>query len=188
MSRSRSGIIELHMSENQDVGRRTHRTVLLHTCHFLEHLRSFYSNGYGAPVPEVLTAPIAYHAIVLHRSFRGPRGEVRGVPTAIGEGRSCTPYLCQFDRMMADPPMLASGWAQSRRVGHVVGPNVQGHRDVAARSTFVISFPPPPEKTFSRLLIWVPKMRSCNEPSGCSEDMLVFDQGERELIRLSGGL
>ncbi|RRT33909.1 hypothetical protein B296_00030212 [Ensete ventricosum] len=28
-------------------------------------------------------------------------------------------------------------------------------------------------------------MRSCNEPSGCSEDRLVFDQGERELIRSS---
>ncbi|RZS27271.1 hypothetical protein BHM03_00060719, partial [Ensete ventricosum] len=36
--------------------------------------RGFYSNGYGAPVPEVLTAPVAYHAVVLRRSFRGPRG------------------------------------------------------------------------------------------------------------------
>ncbi|RWW14468.1 hypothetical protein GW17_00021769 [Ensete ventricosum] len=78
---------------------------------FARKCRGFYSNGYGAPVPEVLTAPIAYHAIVLRRSFRGPCGEVRGVPTATGEGLSCTPYLCQFDRMMADPPMLASGRA-----------------------------------------------------------------------------
>ncbi|RRT44535.1 hypothetical protein B296_00042297 [Ensete ventricosum] len=37
----------------------------------------FYSNGYGAPVAEVLTAPVAYHAIVLHRGFRGPRGRVQ---------------------------------------------------------------------------------------------------------------
>ncbi|RWW56347.1 hypothetical protein BHE74_00036941 [Ensete ventricosum] len=83
-------------------------------------------------LPEVLTAPVAYHAIVLRRSFRGPRV-------------------------------------------------VRGCRDVATRST-------PPEKTFSRLLIRVSKMRSCNEPSGCSEDRLVFDQGERELIRPSSGI
>ncbi|RZR73876.1 hypothetical protein BHM03_00029162 [Ensete ventricosum] len=94
-------------------------------------LRGFYSNGYGAPVPEVLTAPVAYHVVVLRRSFRGSRDEVRGVPPATGEGRSCPPYLCQVGRMTADPPMLASGRAQSRQVGHVVGPDVQGHRDVA---------------------------------------------------------
>ncbi|RRT65608.1 hypothetical protein B296_00031585 [Ensete ventricosum] len=35
----------------------------------------FYSNGYGALVPEVITAPIAYHAVILRRSFRGPRGK-----------------------------------------------------------------------------------------------------------------
>ncbi|RRT80374.1 hypothetical protein B296_00023817 [Ensete ventricosum] len=94
-------------------------------------LRGFYSNGYGAPVPQVLTASVAYHAVVLRRSFRGSRDEVRDVPPATGEGRSCPPYLCQVGRMTADPPMLASGRAQSRQVGHVVGPNVQGHRDVA---------------------------------------------------------
>ncbi|RWW37164.1 hypothetical protein BHE74_00057758 [Ensete ventricosum] len=94
-------------------------------------LRGFYSNGYGAPVPEVLTAPVAYHVVVLRRSFRGPRDEVRGVPPATGEGRSCPPYLCQVGRMTADPPMLASGQAQSRQVGHVVGPYVRGRRDVA---------------------------------------------------------
>ncbi|RWW13172.1 hypothetical protein GW17_00023133 [Ensete ventricosum] len=36
-------------------------------------LTSFYSNGYGAPAPEVLTTLVAYHAVVLRRSFRGPR-------------------------------------------------------------------------------------------------------------------
>ncbi|RRT75503.1 hypothetical protein B296_00009486 [Ensete ventricosum] len=39
---------------------------------------SFYNNGYGAPVPDVLTAPVAYHTIVLRRSFRGPRGVISG--------------------------------------------------------------------------------------------------------------
>ncbi|RRT32724.1 hypothetical protein B296_00056752, partial [Ensete ventricosum] len=39
----------------------------------------FYSNGYEAPVLEVLTAPIAYHVIVLRRGFRGPRGVISGV-------------------------------------------------------------------------------------------------------------
>ncbi|RRT63171.1 hypothetical protein B296_00006244 [Ensete ventricosum] len=68
----------------------------------------FYSNCYRVPVPEILTAPVAYHVVVLRHSFRGPHGQ-----------------------------------AQSHRVGHVVGPDVRGRRDVAARSTFVISFPLP---------------------------------------------
>ncbi|RWW39862.1 hypothetical protein BHE74_00054764 [Ensete ventricosum] len=68
----------------------------------------FYSNGYGASVPEVFTAHVAYHVVVLRRSFRGPRGEVCGVPLATGEGRSCPPYLCQVSRMTTDPPMLVS--------------------------------------------------------------------------------
>ncbi|RRT81274.1 hypothetical protein B296_00001056 [Ensete ventricosum] len=91
--------------------------------------RGFYSNGYGAPVPEVLTVPVAYHAIVLRRNLRGPRGEVRDVLPAIEERRPCPPYLCQVGRMTADPPILVSGRAQSRRVGHVVGPAVRGRRD-----------------------------------------------------------
>ncbi|RRT53823.1 hypothetical protein B296_00031583 [Ensete ventricosum] len=104
-------------------------------------VKGFYSNGYGASVPEVLTTPVAYHVVVLRRSFCGPRGEVCGVPPATGEGRSCPLYLCRVDRMMANPPMLVSGRAQSHRVGHVVGLAVRGCRDVAVRSTFVISFP-----------------------------------------------
>ncbi|RWV87430.1 hypothetical protein GW17_00050571 [Ensete ventricosum] len=91
----------------------------------------FYSNGYEAPVPEVLTTHVTYHAVVLRHSFHGPHGEVHGVPPATKEGRSCPPYLCQVGRMTADPPMLASGRAQSRRVGHVVGPNVRGRKDMA---------------------------------------------------------
>ncbi|RWV81206.1 hypothetical protein GW17_00057399, partial [Ensete ventricosum] len=53
----------------------------------------FYSNGYGAPVPEVLIALVAYYVVVLRRSFRDPRGEVRGVPPATGEGRDVD-FLC----------------------------------------------------------------------------------------------
>ncbi|RWW05132.1 hypothetical protein GW17_00031613 [Ensete ventricosum] len=51
------------------------------------------------------------------------------------------PYLCQVGCMTVDPPMLMSSRAQSRRVSHVVGPTVRGRRDVATRSTFVISKP-----------------------------------------------
>ncbi|RWW75539.1 hypothetical protein BHE74_00016427 [Ensete ventricosum] len=40
--------------------------------------RGFYSNGYGAPVPEVLTVPVAYHAVILRHSFRGPCGVISG--------------------------------------------------------------------------------------------------------------
>ncbi|RWW54291.1 hypothetical protein BHE74_00039136 [Ensete ventricosum] len=45
----------------------------------------------------------------------------------------------------------------------------------------------PLEKTLSRLLTRVPKMRSCNELSGCSEVRVVFDLNEHELIRPSRG-
>ncbi|RZS12595.1 hypothetical protein BHM03_00044064 [Ensete ventricosum] len=94
----------------------------------------FYSNGYGALVPEVITAPIAYHAVILRRSFRGPRGAVHGVPPATGEGRSCPPppFLCQVDRMTTDPPMLVSDRVQSRRVDHIIGPTVRGCRNMTA--------------------------------------------------------
>ncbi|RRT76120.1 hypothetical protein B296_00022508 [Ensete ventricosum] len=50
--------------------------------------RGFYSNGYGAPVPEVLIAPVAYHAVVLHRSFRGPRDELPQVSFEVDSVRS----------------------------------------------------------------------------------------------------
>ncbi|RWW37170.1 hypothetical protein BHE74_00057753, partial [Ensete ventricosum] len=44
-----------------------------------QRCRGFYSNSYGEPVPEILTAPVAYHAIVLCRSLRSPYSEVRSV-------------------------------------------------------------------------------------------------------------
>ncbi|RWW03838.1 hypothetical protein GW17_00032972, partial [Ensete ventricosum] len=89
---------------------------------------------YEASVPEVLTAPVAYHVVILRRSLRGPCGEARGVHPTTGERRSCPPYPCQVGRMTADPPMLVSGRLQSRRVGHVIGPAIRGRGDVAARS------------------------------------------------------
>ncbi|RRT48154.1 hypothetical protein B296_00024929 [Ensete ventricosum] len=101
--------------------------------------RGFYSKGYEVSVPEVLTAPITYHAVILHRSLRSPCGETRGMLPATGEHRSCPPYPCQVGRMIADPPMLVSGRLQSHRVGYVVGPVVRGRMDVTARSTSVIS-------------------------------------------------
>ncbi|RWW46693.1 hypothetical protein BHE74_00047361 [Ensete ventricosum] len=69
----------------------------------------FYSNGYGAPVPEVLIAPVTYHAVVLHRGFCGPRGQ------------------------------SSSGRAQSHRIDHVVDPTVRGQRNMTARLRFIIS-------------------------------------------------
>ncbi|RRT33282.1 hypothetical protein B296_00057773 [Ensete ventricosum] len=99
----------------------------------------FYSKAYEAFVLEVLTAPVAYHVIILRRNLYGPCDEGRGVLPAIGERRSFPPYPCQFGRTTTDPPMLVLGRLQSRRVGHVVGPTVRGRRDMAARSTFVMS-------------------------------------------------
>ncbi|RWV89714.1 hypothetical protein GW17_00048127 [Ensete ventricosum] len=61
------------------------------------------------------------------------------------------PYLCQVDFAVSGRPRLRSGAGQ-------------GCGDVTVRSIFVISFPPPPEKTFSRCSIRALKMRSCVKP------------------------
>ncbi|RRT67712.1 hypothetical protein B296_00028758 [Ensete ventricosum] len=82
-----------------------------------------------------------------------------------------------------------SAFPPKGRLQHVSGPVVRGRGDVAARSIRHIIFPP--ENTFSRFLIRVPpKMRSCNEPSGCSEHELIRprrgsgnDPTEQELER-----
>ncbi|RRT65739.1 hypothetical protein B296_00001117 [Ensete ventricosum] len=83
--------------------------------------RGFYSKCFEASIPEVLTAHVAYHVVVLRCSLRGPCCEARDVLPAIGERRSCPPYPCQVDRTTADPLMLVSGQLQSCRVDHVVG-------------------------------------------------------------------
>ncbi|RWV77397.1 hypothetical protein GW17_00061781 [Ensete ventricosum] len=90
-------------------------------------------------------------------------------------GKGCRPYLCQVNRTTAGVSTLpVSGRSYDRwhspymhptsfprRVGHVGGPVVRGCKDVATRSTFVISFSPLLGKTFSRCLIRVLKIRSC---------------------------
>ncbi|RRT58946.1 hypothetical protein B296_00028448 [Ensete ventricosum] len=100
---------------------------------------AFIVKGYETSVPEVLTLPVAYHAVVLRRSLRGPYGEARVVLPAIGERRPCSPYPCQVDRTMVGPPMLVSSRLQSRRVDHIVGPGVRGDGDMTARSKSVVS-------------------------------------------------
>ncbi|RWW56475.1 hypothetical protein BHE74_00036827 [Ensete ventricosum] len=64
-----------------------------------------------------------------------------------------------------------------RRVSHVGGPTIRGHDDVAARSTSVISFPPPPGKTFSRCPTRVLEMRSCAQLLACGGIGLVPSGG-----------
>ncbi|RRT60329.1 hypothetical protein B296_00030907 [Ensete ventricosum] len=55
------------------------------------------------------------------------------------------------------------------RIGHVGWPVVRGHEDVMAKSIFVISFTP-----LLRLPIRVMKIKSCAEPSVCSDVRLVL--------------
>ncbi|RWW76488.1 hypothetical protein BHE74_00015421 [Ensete ventricosum] len=70
---------------------------------------SFYSKGYGSFILEVLTVPIAYHAIVLRHTLHGPCSEAHILlPTAMAY-RPCPPYLCYIDRMIANPSMPVSG-------------------------------------------------------------------------------
>ncbi|RWW61747.1 hypothetical protein BHE74_00031166 [Ensete ventricosum] len=69
--------------------------------------------------------------------------------------RPCPPYPCQVDRMTADPSMPTSGRlprvGSTTLAGQLSGGArtwravVRGHEDVAARSIFAISFPPPKE-------------------------------------------
>ncbi|RRT76538.1 hypothetical protein B296_00015287 [Ensete ventricosum] len=68
--------------------------------------------------------------------------------------------------------VLAARCASSfLQLGHVDLAILTWRGDVVASLIFAISFPPS-EKTFSRFLIRVLKMRSCAEPSGCSERKL----------------
>ncbi|RRT61989.1 hypothetical protein B296_00024918 [Ensete ventricosum] len=76
--------------------------------HLFLSVADFYTSrktSYKASVPEVLTVPVAYHAVVIRRSLRGPCGEARDVLPATRERRSCPPYPYQIGRMTADPPM-----------------------------------------------------------------------------------
>ncbi|RWW40467.1 hypothetical protein BHE74_00054117 [Ensete ventricosum] len=76
-------------------------------------------------------------------------------------GKECRPYLCQVGCTTTDAPHTCIRPTARVWVGHVDGPTVRGHDDVAARSTSVISFFPPPGKTFSRCPTMMLEMRSC---------------------------
>ncbi|RRT33198.1 hypothetical protein B296_00058345, partial [Ensete ventricosum] len=64
----------------------------------------FYSNGYEAPVPEVLTVSVAYHLYFVTASVVLPvRCTVCLLP--LGKVDLAPPYLCQVNRTTVDPPM-----------------------------------------------------------------------------------
>ncbi|RRT78617.1 hypothetical protein B296_00007194 [Ensete ventricosum] len=54
---------------------------------------SFYSECYKTFVPEIFTASIAYHVVVLLHTISGPRSEVRVLPAAVV---ACRSYPCKF--------------------------------------------------------------------------------------------
>ncbi|RWW44510.1 hypothetical protein BHE74_00049718 [Ensete ventricosum] len=87
--------------------------------------RAFIVKGYEASVPEVLTVPIAYHAVVLRRTLRGPCDETSVVLPATGERQPCSSYPFQVDRTTVGPPMLVSSRLQSRRQANC--PGARGH-------------------------------------------------------------
>ncbi|RWV86775.1 hypothetical protein GW17_00051288, partial [Ensete ventricosum] len=58
-------------------------------------------------VPEIFTASMAYHAVVLLHAVRGPWGEAC-VLSAIAV--ACQPYLCQVGHTIASSYMPMSGW------------------------------------------------------------------------------
>ncbi|RZR95564.1 hypothetical protein BHM03_00024424, partial [Ensete ventricosum] len=144
-------------------------------------------NDCGAFVPEALILLISYHIVAPHHAVSGPCGEVRTVLPATGGCQPCPPYPCQVGRTMADPSMLVSGRLQ--HVGSTTSagllPEGVGTWQPGQHPLYHLphAFPyPTPEKTFSRFLIRLLKMRSYNEPSDGSEVRLVSDPNEHELI------
>ncbi|RWV94116.1 hypothetical protein GW17_00043382 [Ensete ventricosum] len=109
-------------------------------------LADFYSNDFGAFVPEALILLIACCTAAPHHVVRGPCGEARAVLPATG-GMSTLPTLPLSGRPYDDWPFHACVRpAPIRRVGHVSGPAVRGREDVTVRSTSIISFPSPPRR------------------------------------------
>ncbi|RWW35477.1 hypothetical protein BHE74_00059598, partial [Ensete ventricosum] len=74
--------------------------------------KDFYSNSYGASVPQAIILFIAYHTAVPHHAIHGPCDEVRAVLPTVGGCRPCPHYPCEGDRMTIDPSMLVSGRLQ----------------------------------------------------------------------------
>ncbi|RWW66151.1 hypothetical protein BHE74_00026495 [Ensete ventricosum] len=69
---------------------------------------SFYSECYRSFVPEVFTAPIAYHVVILHHTVRGPCSETRVLLAATVACRPCPPYPCQVGHTIDDSSMPVS--------------------------------------------------------------------------------
>ncbi|RWW76023.1 hypothetical protein BHE74_00015915 [Ensete ventricosum] len=135
---------------------------------------SFYSGCYRSFVPEIFTASIAYHAVVLLHAVHGPWGEACVLPAAAMAYR---PYPCQVGRTIAGSSMPVSG-----------RPRRRSNRPRACGSQVNICHIIPPQKTFSRCPIRVLKIRSCAEPWVCSGVELVpkADPTEQGLGKRTG--
>ncbi|RRT34216.1 hypothetical protein B296_00056341 [Ensete ventricosum] len=96
-------------------------------------------------------------------------------------------YVRSVVRPLAPPFLRLTSFPH--RVGHVGRPVVRGREDVAARSSFALSFSPPPfGKTFSRCPMRVLKMRSADSTEqelGSLNDARA-DPTEHELGNLNG--
>ncbi|RZS27409.1 hypothetical protein BHM03_00060874 [Ensete ventricosum] len=79
--------------------------------------------------------------------------------------------LVLVGRMTADPSMLVSGRLRGVGSATLAGQLSEGARTWQPGQ--YLSYHSPPEKTFSRFPIRVPKMRTCAEPSICDEVRLV---------------
>ncbi|RZS23979.1 hypothetical protein BHM03_00056996 [Ensete ventricosum] len=64
---------------------------------------SFYNECYRSFIPEIFTASIAYHVIVLLHTISGPRSEALVLPAAVV---ACRPYPCQVDRTIANSMLV----------------------------------------------------------------------------------
>ncbi|RWV91890.1 hypothetical protein GW17_00045787, partial [Ensete ventricosum] len=91
---------------------------------------SFYNECYRTFVPEIFTASIAYHVVVLLHTISGPRSEVRVLFAAV---MACRPYPCQVSRKIVRLHACVRS-APLCRVGHAGDLVVQGRGDMAARS------------------------------------------------------
>ncbi|RRT72205.1 hypothetical protein B296_00024238 [Ensete ventricosum] len=71
---------------------------------------SFYSECYKSFVPEIFTASISYHVVILLHTIGGPCSEARVLLAAAVACRPYPLYPCQVDRMIVDSSMPVSGW------------------------------------------------------------------------------
>ncbi|RRT63468.1 hypothetical protein B296_00005763 [Ensete ventricosum] len=140
----------------------------------------FYSNDCGEFVHEALILFIAYHTVAPDHVVQGHCDEAHAVLPATGGCRPCPPYPCQVGRTTADPSMLMSDRLQHIGLATSAGLLSEGAGTWQPGQHPSYHSPAPSQKTFSRFLIRVPKMRSYNEPSDGSEVRLVSDPNEHE--------